>query len=98
MKLTLLSLLIISTLRLNAQSTWIERLNYWPSNPVLYHDSVCGIVNASVGPDGDLYLLGKTWQNDQFFLYKISQNGGAFLWSADLGYHSGLTWQVAGSL
>ena len=94
MKATFLLLFLSSILKLNAQSTWIERISYNASSAgmYIYHDSVCGIQNVTVGADGNLYMLGKVQMDNSEKIIKISQSGGHFLWTADVGYHASLSY------
>lgn len=98
MKATLLLLFLASALNLNAQSTWTERLYYWPHDAYYVYDSACGVQSCAVGADGNLYLLGKTVQNETFYIFKISPNGGSFLSMTQVGTHWTLQEDVPGAL
>ncbi|MCY7408964.1 MAG: T9SS type A sorting domain-containing protein [Chitinophagales bacterium] len=100
MKTFLLSILFLSALELSAQSTWIERLAHSgdPAGYYIFHDSVCGVLNSDVCADGNLLLLGKTHQDAEWRVWKISPSGGSFLLNIFIANHGTLSEDVPGSL
>jgi hypothetical protein len=59
---------------------------------------VCGVLDASVSPDGSLYFLGKTTKDNTVNLYKMSQNGGAFISTTNVGWRATLNEEIPGAI
>ncbi|HYV90719.1 MAG TPA: T9SS type A sorting domain-containing protein [Chitinophagales bacterium] len=98
MKTILLSLLLVSSLKLSAQSTWVQRLGYTWGNIYVYQDSVCGVQEAVATPDGYLFLITKINESQTFNLQKIPQNGGVFLLDTLIGTQGSNSETVPGPL
>src|SRR5262249_7462292 len=84
-----------------AQSNWINRLSYdWQDPGMFYYkDTVCGVINAAQGADGNYYILAKTLLDNTESLFKVGPDGGAFLWKVEnLGWHATLSKEEAGAM
>ena len=93
MKNAFVSLIFIFILfSVNAQNTWVQKLVY--NFPNGYNDTLLGIKQIEVGPDGSYYLLAITSDHNMHTMYKFRPNSNILEWSISLAedHSSGPEW------
>jgi hypothetical protein len=72
------------------QSTWMQRISYnlGLAGTFIHPDSVCGIQDIAVSPDGNLYMVGKKSQSNMKEMFKMTPGNHVVLWTGAESYES----------
>lgn len=79
------------------QNTWIQRLNFSTFNGWMHSDTLVGVKDLSISPNGTIYVLANRGQENYQSLYCLPANGHPMVWSIPTGSHGGLGAQYARS-